>query len=47
MITGDGPRISAAACRVDKIARRLRKNGDERTVEQLRADVATDLLIRG
>ena len=25
VITGDGPRISAAQCRVDKIARRLRK----------------------
>jgi hypothetical protein len=47
VITGDGPRISAAACRVDKIARRLRNNGDERTLDQLRADVATDLLMRG
>jgi len=47
LITGDGPRITAAACRVDKIARRLRKDGDERTLDQLRADVATDLLMRG
>ncbi|HYO19940.1 MAG TPA: hypothetical protein VES02_14880, partial [Dermatophilaceae bacterium] len=47
VLTGDGPRISAARCRVDKIARRLRKNGDERTLDQLRADVATDLLMRG
>jgi hypothetical protein len=47
VITGDGPRISAAACRVDKIARRLRKDGDPRTLDQLRADVATDLLMRG
>ena len=47
MITGDGPRIAAASCRVDKIARRLRKDGDERTLDQLRADVATDLLMRG
>jgi hypothetical protein len=34
-------------CRVDKIARRLRKNGDQRTLEQLRADVATELLMGG
>jgi hypothetical protein len=47
VITGDGPRISAAACRVDTIARRLRQDGDERTLDQLRADVATDLLMRG
>ena len=47
VITGDGPRIFAAACRVDKIARRLRNNGDERTLDQLRADVATDLLMGG
>jgi hypothetical protein len=47
VITGEGPRITAAACRVDKIARRLRKDGDQRTLDQLRADVATDLLMRG
>jgi hypothetical protein len=47
VITGDGPTITAAACRVDKIARRLRKDGDERTLDQLRSDVATDLLMRG
>jgi len=47
VITGDGPRISAAACRVDQIARRLRAGGDPRTLDQLRADVATDLLLRG
>jgi len=47
MITGDGPRISAAARRVDKIARRLRKEGDQRTLAQLRADIATDLLLGG
>jgi hypothetical protein len=46
-ITGDGPRISAAAGRVDRIARRLRKGGDARTLSQLRADVATDLLLAG
>jgi len=47
VMTGDGPRISAAQCRVDRIARRLRKDGDGRTLDQLRADVATDLLLRG
>ena len=47
VITGDGPRIAAASCRVDKIARRLRRDGDQRTLDQLRADVATDLLMRG
>src|SRR5665648_1005766 len=40
LITGDGPRITAAMGRVDTIARRLRKNGDGRTLSQLRADVA-------
>ena len=47
LITGDGPRLAAAAGRVDTIARRLRKRGDARTIAQLRADVATDLLLRG
>ena len=47
VINGDGPRLGAAQGRVDEIARRLRKNGDARTLDQLRADVATDLLLRG
>ena len=47
LISGDGPRIAAAAGRVDQIARRLRQGGDARTLAQLRADVATDLLLRG
>ena len=47
LVTGDGPRITAAHGRVDRIARRLRKSGDARTLAQLRADVATDLLLRG
>jgi hypothetical protein len=46
-ISGDGARISAAAGRVERIAGRLRKGGDSRTLAQLRADVATDLLLRG
>jgi len=47
LLTGDGPRLAAAQERVDRIARRLRKGGDARTIAQLRADVATDLLLRG
>lgn len=47
LVSGDGPRIAAAQSRVDTIARRLRAGGDPRTLDQLRADVATDLLIRG
>jgi hypothetical protein len=46
-LSGDGARISAACGRVDRIARRLRKGGDGRTLAQLRADVATDLLLGG
>jgi hypothetical protein len=46
-LSGDGARVTAAAGRVDRIARRLRKAGDSRTLVQLRADVATDLLLRG
>jgi hypothetical protein len=46
-LTGDGPRITAAAGRIDRIARRLRRAGDSRTLEQLRADVACDLLLAG
>ena len=47
MVSGDGPRIAAAQSRVDTIARRLRAGGDARTLDQLRADVATDLVLRG
>ena len=47
LISGDGPRVAAAAGRVDTIARHLRRRGDARTLDQLRADVATDLLMRG
>jgi len=46
-IGGDGSRIWAARGRVDDIARRLRNDGDDRTLDQLRADVATDLLLHG
>jgi hypothetical protein len=47
VISGDGPRLAAAQGRVDRVARRLRNSGDARTIAQLRADVATDLLLRG
>jgi hypothetical protein len=47
LLSGDGPRIAAAQGRVDTIARQLRTCGDPRNLDQLRADVATDLLIRG
>ncbi|MEP7036382.1 MAG: hypothetical protein ABI934_12395, partial [Actinomycetota bacterium] len=47
LFSGDGPRVAAAHRRVDKIARRLRTCGDLRTLDQLRADVATDLLLAG
>ena len=47
LISGDGPRLAAAQGRVDQIARRLRRLGDPRTLDQLRADVGTDLLLRG
>jgi len=47
LIWGDGPRIAAAGQRVDRIARKLRKGGDPRTIAQLRSDVALDLLMRG
>jgi hypothetical protein len=47
LIGGDGSRICAARSRVDHIARRLRGSGDIRTLDQLRADVATDLLMHG
>ncbi|MEP7368704.1 MAG: HNH endonuclease signature motif containing protein [Dermatophilaceae bacterium] len=47
VISGDGPRLAAAQARVDRVARRLRQGGDVRTIAQLRADVAIDLLLRG
>lgn len=46
-VSGDAARVAAAASRVDKIARRLRKEGDSRTLAQLRSDVALDLLQHG
>jgi hypothetical protein len=37
-------RIASAARHIDEVARSLRRSGDDRTVDQLRADVAVDLL---
>ncbi|HEU4329812.1 MAG TPA: HNH endonuclease [Lapillicoccus sp.] len=46
-VTGDGARITAALDRVDGLARHLRAAGDQRTLAQLRSDVALDLLLYG
>lgn len=46
-MTGDGARMSAAHLRITRIARRLRREGDSRTVAQLTADIGLDLLLRG
>jgi hypothetical protein len=47
VITGEAGRVTAAAERVDGLARRLRADGDRRTLEQLRSDVALDLVLFG
>ncbi|MDO5696574.1 MAG: HNH endonuclease [Dermatophilus congolensis] len=46
-ITGESARVIAAYERVDATARRLRGDGDSRTLRQLRSDVALDLLLTG
>lgn len=46
-IRGNDARCAGAFSRVDAIARAVRSGGDARTLEQLRADVALDLLIFG
>lgn len=43
-LTGDGPALTAAAARIDTVARRLRAAGDHRSLAQLRADTAVALL---
>lgn len=45
--TGDAARIAGAFNRVEGIARRLRRQGDARTLAQLRSDVTLDLLQHG
>ena len=44
---GEAAAVVAAMGRVDRIARRFRAAGDPRTLDQLRADVALDLLMYG
>lgn len=46
-VRGEDARCLGAFARVDAIARAVRAGGDARTLEQLRADVALDLLIFG
>ena len=46
-VTGEAGRVAAAMERVDDVARRLRGDGDARTLTQLRSDVALDLLLYG
>ena len=46
-VTGEAGRVTAALDRVDALARDLRSGGDARTLEQLRSDLALDLLLFG
>lgn len=46
-VTGHAARVAGAVERVDEIARRLRAEGDARTLRQLRSDVALDLVLFG
>lgn len=48
-VTGESDRVCAAMTRVDAMARRLRSSGacDGRTLDQLRSDLALDLLLYG
>jgi hypothetical protein len=46
-VTGEAGRVAAAMERVEDVARRLRGDGDARTLTQLRSDVALDLLLYG
>jgi hypothetical protein len=46
-VTGEAGRVTAAIDRVDQLARRLRGDGDSRSLTQLRSDVALDLLLYG
>lgn len=49
LLVVDGPpdRVQAASDRIDRIARSLSRRGDDRTMDQRRADVALDLLCEG
>lgn len=47
LVSGSAERVTAAAGRIDAIARAVRRRGDARTLGQLRSDVSLDLLIHG
>lgn len=46
-LSGEAGRVTAALDRIDALARSFRSGGDERTLEQLRSDLALDLLLYG
>ena len=46
-VSGGTATVAAAMLRVDSVARRARHHGDERTIAQLRADLALALLVHG
>lgn len=46
-VSGGTAAVAAAMLRVDSVARRARHHGDERTIAQLRADLALALLVHG
>jgi hypothetical protein len=47
LISGSAERVTAAALRIDAIARAARRRGDGRTLGQLRSDVSLDLILYG
>ncbi len=47
LVTGEAGGVAAAMERVDDLARRLRADGDRRTLTPLRGDVAHDLVLYG
>lgn len=46
-VSGHAARVTGAHERVDGIARNLRRGGDKRTLNQLRSDIALDLILYG
>lgn len=46
-VSGSAERVTAAAQRIDAIARAVRRRGDGRTLGQLRSDVSLDLMLYG
>lgn len=47
VVTGHLARVAGATQRIESIARRLRREGDARTLAHLRSDIALDLLLHG